>query len=75
MPLGRGGVESRRPVHQAKEQRLDVVSVSWLLIYQCPVTRKGVNSREVFLLGHQQPEVTVEAKLSTVNREGRDSLL
>lgn len=38
--LGRGGVESRHPVHQAKEQRLDVVSVSWLLIYQCPVTRK-----------------------------------
>lgn len=36
----RGEVESRDPVLQAKEQRLDVVSISWSLIYQCPVTRK-----------------------------------
>ena len=37
--LRSGEVESRDPVLQAKEQRLDV-SISWSLIYQCPVTRK-----------------------------------
>lgn len=40
MLLRRGEVESSDPVLQAKEQRLDVVSISWSLIYQCPVTRK-----------------------------------